>query len=222
MELSENTLNVLKNFATINSNIVIEAGNVVKTISESKTVLARAELGESLPRTFGIYELTEFLSVMSLVDQARLDFSEEYVTISDNSGRSKIKYFYSEPDILTKPTKEIVMPEAEVTFTLDRATMAKLRKAAMVLGHGEVTVTNEDGVINLTVNDNDDSTSNAFSIQVEGECTTDNLRAVLSIGNLKMVDGDYRVSMSSKLISHFVNTESNMQYWVALQKNSTF
>ena len=114
------------------------------------------------------------------------------------------------------------MPEAEVRFTLDRATMAKLRKAAMVLGHGEVTVTIDDGVICLTVTDNDDSTSNAFSIQVEGESSCDDLHAVLSIGNLKMVDGDYDVSLSSKLISHFVNKESNMQYWVALQKNSTF
>lgn len=222
MELSEDTLSVMRNFATINSNIVIEEGNVLKTISESKTVLARAELTESLPRTFGIYELPEFLSVMGLVDQARLDFDTDFVTVSDQSGRSKIKYFYSEPDILTKPTKDIVMPATEVQFVLDRGTMSKIRKAAMVLGHGEVMVTSTDGVVSLTVADNDDSTSNAFSIEVEGTSETDNLRAILSIGDLKMVDGDYEVSLSSKLISHFVNKESNMQYWVALQKNSTF
>jgi hypothetical protein len=222
MELTENTLDVLKNFATINSNIVIDEGNTVKTVSESKTVLARAELDQSLPRRFGIYELPEFLSVLGLVDSPRLTFEENYVTIGDSTGRSNIKYFYSETEILTSPSKDIQMPECDTRFTLDRTTLAKIRRAAASLGHGEVTVTNDNGVINLTVADNNDATSHAFTIAVDGESGSDNLKAVLNIGNLKMIDGDYEVSISSKLISHFVNKESNIEYWVALQKESTF
>jgi hypothetical protein len=223
MELTENTLAILKNFASINSNIVIEEGNVIRTVSESKTILSRAELDMTIPKTFGIYELNEFLSVLGLVDSPRLDFSDDYATISDSSGRTKIKYFYSEPDILTKPTKDIVMPSTEVTFALDRSTMSQIRRAAAALGHTHFSVTNDDGVINLSVVDNDDDTSHAFTIAVDGESSLPDFKAVISINDLKMIDGDYRVSLSSKLISHFVNTESNVEYWVALSaKQSTF
>jgi hypothetical protein len=222
MELSENTMQVLRNFASINSNIVIEQGNELKTISESKTVLAKATVDVTFPKTFGIYDLGEFLSVLDLVDSPNLDFSDDFVTISSNSGRSKIKYFYSEPDILTKPTKEIIMPESDAWFTLDNETTTKIKRSASVLGHSEVNVETEDGAIVLTVKDNDDSTSNAFAIAVDGSSNSDNLKAIISISNMKMINGDYTVNLSSKCISHFVNKESNVEYWVALQKNSTF
>jgi hypothetical protein len=220
MELSSQTMQVLNNFASVNSNIVITTGNVLRTVSESKTILARATIDEEFPKGFGIYELNEFLSALSLVESPRISFGENNMDISDGSGRSSIKYFYSDPSILTTTSNEIVMPDADVRFKLDRETMNRIKKAASVLGHSEVSVRNVDGVIVLTVADNESSSSNAIDIAVDGESESEDFKYVFSIANLKMIEGDYDVSLSSKLISHFVNTESNVEYWVALQKTS--
>ena len=140
--------------------------------------------------------------------------------ISDGSGRSSLKYFYSDPSILTTTNNEIVMPSADVTFRLDHETMNRIKKAASVLGHTEVSVQNEDGVIVLAVANNEDTSSNAIKIAVDGEASGEDFKYIFSIANLKMIEGDYDVSLSKKLISHFVNTESNVEYWVALQKTS--
>ena len=141
MELQEQTLNVLKNFSDINPNILIKSGNTIKTISEAKNVLATAIVDNEFPQQFGIYDLKEFISVLSLVDKPNLKFADESVTISDQSGRSKIRYFFSPEETLTSPQKDINMPECEVQFTLDGDTLNKLRSAASALGHNEVSVT---------------------------------------------------------------------------------
>jgi len=223
MELSDRALQVLRNFSGINGNIFIEEGNVVRTVSESRTVLAKSTLDVEFPQSLGIYDLREFLSVLGLVEKPMLGFNEKYVDIVGSTGRSKIKYFYSDPSTLTTVSKDLALPSVDAWFTLDSSTFSKIKSAASALGHQEVNVTIDSGVVMLTTKDNDDDTSNAFSIAVDGESESDNLKAVFNINNLKMVeDGEYRVSLSSKYISHFVNTESNSEYWVALQKSSNF
>jgi len=222
MELTEQTLDVLKNYASINSNIVIAEGNVVKTVSEAKNVLSSSTLDVDFPCTFGLYDLNEFLSTLSLVDQPRVKFDDNFLTISDQSNRSRVRYYYSDPQNLTSPSKDIIMPEAEVKFTLDRSTLGRIKRAASVLGHSELSVSCTNGSIVLSVIDNNDKTSNAFSIDVDGTFVDENFDFIFNISNLKMIDGDYDVEISSKLISHFVNKESGIEYWVALEKTSTY
>ena len=220
MELTENTLQVLRNFASIHQNIVIQEGNVLRTVSEAKTVLARSEIDVEFPSSFGVYDLGELLSVLSLVESPRIAFDEKFLTIADGSGRSSVKYFYSDPNILTSSSKDISMPDPDVSFRLDRDTMNKIKRAASVFGHTDVSVTKEDGSIVLTVLNNEDPTANTMKIVVDGSSDLDDFKLIFNINNLKMIDGDYDVYLSSKLISHFVNTESNVEYWVALQKTS--
>jgi hypothetical protein len=222
MELSEKTLTVLRNYATINPNVVINEGDEIKTISEAKNVLSSAKLDVQFPKTFGIYDLSEFLSVLSLVNSPRLTFEDNYVLVGDSSGRTRIKYFYSDIDILTVPSKDIVMPECEVSFSFDKETLSRVKRAASVLGHNEMSLTVVDDVLVLSVIDQNDKTSNVFSIDVDGTYKNPNFSFVFNISNLKMVEDDYRVDISSKLISHFVNDESGIQYWVALEKSSTY
>lgn len=222
MELSDKTLQVLKNYASINPNLVIGEGDVVKTVSEARNVLSCAQVDVQFPRSFGIYDLNEFLSVLSLVDQPSLTFSDHYVTVSDGAGRSRTKYFYSDPEILTAPTKDIIMPPSNVTFVLDRETLQRVRRAASVLGHSELSVSANDNVLTLNVIDINNKTSNVFSIDIDGQFDNPNFEFIFNISNLKMVDGDYDVSISSKLISHFVNKQTSIEYWVALEKTSTY
>jgi len=223
MELQEQTLNVLKNFSDINPNILIKEGNTIKTISEAKNVLATAIVDNEFSQQFGIYDLKEFIGVLSLVDQPNLKFSDESVTVSDQSGRSKIRYFFSPEETLTSPQKDIKMPECEVQFKLDANTLNKLRSAASTLGHTNVSVTPGEGVLTLSVVDNENATSNAYSIDVPYTSKPESpFTFIINISNLKIIPGDYEVSISSKLISEFKNTEVNVRYWIALEKTSTF
>ena len=222
MELTTNTMNVLRNFSGINQNLMIREGNTIKTISEAKNVLATAVVEEQFPQPFGIYDLNEFIGVMGLVDQPRLKFEDESVTIGDSTGRSKVRYFYSPEETLTTPQKDINMPEAEVNFVLDNDTLNKVKKAASTLGHSELSVSVKAGSLCLSVVESQNSTSNAFSIDIDGEYTTENFNFIMNIANLKMIPGDYDVSMSSKFITRFKHKEMNVQYWIALEKSSTF
>ena len=223
MELTENTLQVFKNFSTINQNILIKQGNTLKTISEARNVFAIAQVDTDFPTQFGIYDLNEFISVLSLVDKPNLKFEDENVIIGDSTGRSKVKYFFSPEETLTSPQKDINMPEAEVKFALTGDTLNKLRKAASALGHNEVTIANSDGALSLSVSDGQNSTSNAFSIDVDGQYPAGtNFKFVVNIGNLKILPGDYQVEISSKLISRFAHKEMNVSYWIALEKTSNY
>jgi len=217
MELNENTLNVLKNFSTINPNLIINEGGKLKTVSESKTILAEANLDQMFPKQFGIYDVGEFLSVLNLVDGPRLRFEDTHVVIGDRTGRAFIKYWYCAPEMLTTPQKDITMPECELTFQLDEDTLNKIKKASSVLGHGQVSISVRDSVPCLTILDEEDKTSNSFSIAVDGDYQDDDFNFVWSIENWKMVPGNYEVTVSSKMISQFVNKETDIKYWVALK-----
>lgn len=224
MELSSFTTQALKNFASINSNLVIRGGNTVMTMSEAKNVLALATVAEDFPREFGVYDLNEFLSVVNLFETSNLKFEDTHLIVSDSSGRSKIKYFYSDVEMLTSPTKPISMPAAEVKFTLDQNTLNNLKRAAAALGHNEVSITGKGGVITLSIVDTDNATSNTYSIDVAGDHQSEDFNFILNIGNLKMIPANYQVEISSKLISQFTSTnlERELKYWVALEKTSTY
>ena len=223
MELSENTLNVLRNFSGINQNIMIRSGNNIKTMSETRNMIATADVSEQFTKDFGIYDLNEFIGVMGLVDTPSLKFEDDFVIVSDSSGRSKIKYFYAAEETLTTATKDVNMPEADVKFTLDNDTLNRLKKAASTLGHSEVSIKAKDGVLSLSVVENQNATSNAFSIDIDGEFKQDAVfNFIISISNLKILPGDYDVEISSKLITQFKNKELPLTYWIALEKSSTY
>jgi hypothetical protein len=222
MELTENVQQVLKNFAGINPNIVIDQGNTIKTVSEGRNVLGKATLDVEFPSKIGIYDLNEFLSVLGLVDQPKLTFEETHVNVGDSTGRSKIRYFFTDPEHLTTANKDIVMPECEVIFNMGNDTLNKIKRASSALGHSDMSIRANNGSISLTVFDAGNPTSNTFTIDVDGKYESDQFNFIISIANLKLLPGDYQVSISSKLISHFKNATTNVEYWIALEKSSTY
>jgi len=226
MNLSDDTLSVLKNFASINSNIVFRTGNTIKTMAEAKNVLATANVDEVFPdQDFGIYDLNEFLGVVNMFDEPELKFSDDMNSVSITEDKRSVKYFFSDPSILTSPSKDINMPPAEVTFTLTGDDLSTLRKAASTLGVSDVVVTGEDGgqTAKIIVTDVNDSTSNSFELEIQDVSrSAEAFNFVFNIGNFKIISGDYDVAISSKLISNFKNKDMNVEYWIALEKNSTF
>ena len=223
MELCENTLDVLRNFSSINQNIMIRFGNNIKTMSVTRNMIATADVSEQFTKDFGIYDLNEFIGVLGLVDTPNLTFEDDFVIVQDSTGRSKIKYFYSAEETLTTATKDVKMPEADCKFTLDNSTLNKLKKAAATLGHKEVSIQAKDGVLSLSIVEKQNATSNTFSIDIDGEFKQDAVfNFIIDIANLKILPGDYDVEISSKLITQFKNKELPLTYWIALEKSSTY
>ena len=222
MKLNQTTQDILKNFSEINTNILIKPGSELNTISTMKNILAKATINESFDSEFGIYDLNEFLSVVSSLDKPELTLNEKYMTISTEGSRSKAKYFYSDPSVIVSPTKEVNMPESDVTFTLSESNLAQLRKMAAILSSPDLAlVGTKDGDVVLKVCDKKNDTSNKFDIIV-GENATANYTFYFKVENLKMISGDYDVAVSSKSIAHFTNTKLPIEYWIALEPDSVF
>ena len=57
MKLSDHTIEVLKNFATINQNLVIKEGSTLSTMSAMKNIVARATVAETFEKDVAIYDL---------------------------------------------------------------------------------------------------------------------------------------------------------------------
>ena len=181
--------------------------------------MANASILEDFPVEFGVYDLNEFLSLYNLMEDPSLEFSDKYLTMSD--GSQKIKYYYSEVDILTQPSKDINMPECEVVLDLSMENLQKIQKAAAVLGHSELSFIGDGNTVVASVFNEKDSTANTFDIDL-GIGTTETFNYVFSISNLKMLQGDYKVSISSRLISNWRNADNPLDYFIALEKSSSF
>ena len=222
MKLNQTTQEILKNFSEINTNILIKPGSELNTISTMKNILAKATINENFDKEFGIYDLNEFLSVVSSLDKPELTLQEKHMTISTEGSRSKVKYFYSDPSVIVSPNKDVNMPESDVTFSLSESNLAQLRKMAAILSSPDLALVGEKGGdVVLKVCDKKNDTSNKFDIVV-GENATANYTFYFKVENLKMISGDYDVAVSSKSIAHFTNTKLPIQYWIALEPDSVF
>ena len=125
MKLTTGTQSILKNFSTINQNLMVKAGSTLSTMSAMKNIVAQAEVSEKFPQDFAIYDLNEFLSAMSLFEEPELNFEENYVTITQEGSRKNLQYWFSDPEVVTKAPKAVVMPSIEVTFKLSSDTPNK-------------------------------------------------------------------------------------------------
>lgn len=217
MKLSKETVALFKNFAGINSNLLLKNGNKLATISSQKNVMADATVGETFP-DFGIYDLNEFLGAMSLFDDPELTFEDKFVSISQ--GGMKIKFFAADATVLTAPQKSITFPDAEINFNISADKLTMIQKTASVLRAADVTIVGDGSNITLVVGDKKNATGNNFS-EIVG--TTDkSFKVNLKVENLKMLPGDYEVSISSKKISRFKSPSSDLVYYVAVEADSTF
>ena len=220
MKLTDNTLNILKNFAGINNSILVKQGNKLRTISMAKNILAEADSSEEFPRDFAIYDLNQFLNGLSLHQDPDLDFNEDtYLSIKE--GKRRVKYFFADPNVITAPPeKDITLPTKDVCFQLDSASLEKLVKAAQVYQLPDLSAIGEAGVIKLVVRDKKNDTSNEYAIVV-GE-TEDVFTFNFKVENIKIIPGAYDVVVSSKLLSQFSNTKHDLKYYIALEPDSTF
>ena len=227
MNLSNETVSVLKNFATINQNLVIKSGSSISTMSAMKNIVALAEVKEVFPTEFAIYDLNEFLASLSLFEKPNLDFKDDFVVITEDGSTGKtLKYWYSDPSVVTTPTKEITMPECEVNFSFENGLLSNVQKAAAVIGVPDMVLEGMDnGIALLKVTDKKNATANDYAVEIDvNNKDGKNLsyKFWFKVENLKLLSGTYDVAISSKNISHFVNTNVDIQYWIALEPESKY
>jgi len=211
------TLNILKNFATINPSIIVKPGNILKTISSSKTILARAEVPDTFEYPFAIYNLSQFIGCISMFTDPDLDFDESSVTISD--GKNKIVYHYADSSIiLAPPDKDINIPSVDAEFKISATDIPSVAKALSILELTEIAFVGDGDNILIQAIDSKNPSSNQYSVKVGA--TDKVFKAIFKPDNLKMVPDDYVVTLSSKGLSKFVGTEAT--YYVAIEATSTF
>ena len=228
MNLSEQTVSILKNFSTINQNLVIKEGSEITSMSAMKNIVSKATVEETFPVEFAIYDLNEFLSAMSLFDKPDLDFKDDFVVMTEEGSKGKaLQYWFSEPSVVTTPSREVSMPSEEVTFPLDSNVLLEVQKAAAVIGAPDMVLEGLNiGNAILKVTDKKNDTANDFKLHIEVK-NEDSGKEVpykfwFKVENLRLLPGSYDVQVSEKRISHFSNDKMPIEYWIALEPESSY
>ena len=219
MKLSKETTEILKNFAAINPSLIFQPGQVQKTVSPQKTVLAKANITESFTKEFAIYDLTQFISMITAFDDPDLKLGEDAVTIKNGTHEANIRYAKSDL-IQAPPAKEINLPSAEISFTLAASALQSALRAAGVLGLPELALIGRGGVAYLAALDSRNEGSNNFMSEV-GKSEA-NYRMIFKIENLKILNRDYEVRVSAKGIAHFASKTGDVEYWIATEQSSKY
>jgi gp45 sliding clamp, C terminal len=218
MKISQNTLSILKNFSSINQSILIKTGNVIKTISGSRTVFARAEIDEVFPKEFAIYELPKVLGAITLFKDPDFEFFDDHLKITE--GKNYVRYTYADPSlIVVPPASELVVPSKDIYFELSEEDLNSARKGAGILGVEFISFVGEDGTIYVKANNQKSKSSDSFSVAVGVTDKTFNM--IFKADDLsKFISGNYKITVSAKGITEF--SSDKITYWLASDKSSTF
>jgi hypothetical protein len=219
MKLSDKTKQILKNFSQINNSIYIRGGNTLSTISATRNIYSKATVDETFPIPFAIYDLAQFLNGITLFGDSEIEFDDaSYLTIK--SGRSRVKYFFADPDVITSPPeKEIEIPSYEFKFSLSSTILDSLIKSASIYALPDLCLESVNGEVILVTKDKDNETSNTVSFRV-GEFDVP-FSFNFKTESIKIIPGNYMVEVTSR-VAHFVSEDSNLEYFIALEPDSTY
>ena len=222
MKISEETVNVLSNFATINPAILVKEGSVLRTVSEARNVFAEANVSEKFPTEIAIYNLGQFLNAASLLEDTNYSFAEKSVVMTNGDDRTHVEFRYCDPTLTPDVPEKGIAFDADdiaVEFELSRGDLQKLLKAAGTLQLPHLRIT-ADGKHSLKVHVTDEenaSGTNLFSLDLGDDARDSKSKSVIEIANLKMVPDDYTVAISSKGIARFESHSAALTYWVAVE-----
>jgi hypothetical protein len=215
LTIGKTTLSILKNFSSVNSNLLIRPGNKIGTISPGKNMMAETTVEEEFPVEFGIWDLNKFLGIVSLFDNPSFDFQEKFVEVEEAG--SKVKFFYSEPKLLTVPTRSVKMPDILTTFIIGQDTFAEMLKASSVLQLPQISFVGDGHYITAKLHDRDDSTSNTYTVDIG--VSDEEFEATMDMEHLRLLSGDYEISISKGPVAQFRNMAIDLKYWIALKSN---
>jgi hypothetical protein len=224
MKLSPKTVNLLKNFASIQPNMLFVKGNSQQTMAELGNIVCEAEIEEDFSQEFGISDLSEFLSVFGMFQSPELSFDDSMTSVNFKEGNRSVKYFVSDPSIITSPKKKVKIPDVALSFTLTAEDLLTLRKASSALKVEHMVITKAtDSTISVKMTDIDDVTSNAFNLELSSDkMPEEDFKFIYRISNLKVLSGDYVVEISSKRVTKLTDSTQNLVYFISLEIESTY
>jgi len=220
MKLSKSTLDILKNFSNINQSICFKEGTELSTLSIQKNILSRAVVEEQFPKSFAIYDLSEFLSGLTLFDDPEFSFdNDNYVIIKDKKNSSR--YFFADPStIVTPPENRVELPSKDVCFTVAWSDISNVIKAASIYQIEDLAVVGDGASIKLVVRDKKNDTSNSYAVDVGR--TDKNFSFNFKVENLKLLPGNYEVVISRSNASLFRDSNKDLEYLIALEPDSKY
>lgn len=217
MKFSTDLLKIFKNFSDINSNLILSPGNTIKTVRVPPTIYAEAEVGELFETEFGIYDLKEFLSTLSMFKNPTIEFCEGYMDIVDDDDPTiRTKYYSADVKILTKVPELKTLPEPSAEFMISDVNFKRIQRASSILKCPDVVIKGEGDEINAIVCDLTTSTKNSFTVQLEKGYTGPAFDVHLKQEKLLMLDGDYNCGLIADKVIRMEHTEKKLKYIVSL------
>lgn len=223
MNLSEQTISILKNFSHINSGLYFQEGQKIKTVAPSKAILAEANINEDIPTNFGIYDLTRLLGTLSLFEKPEVEFGEKQLILKESNKKKSCKYSYCDASLVVRPPegREVKLPTEEVDFILTETVFNESVKAASVLQYPEIAIVGNGKIMEIAILDSKNQMSDEFSHEV-GE-TPFNFKFIFKVENFsKLMSKEYNVALSSKGLSRFNSSDGTLIYYIALEPTSTY
>ena len=221
MELSNETLSVLSNFAGINQSILIREGSHLSTISASKNILAKADIDEHFDQEFGIYDLGKFLGVLKLYEDREFDFRDEYVVIRNkNNPKQYTRFYYSSPSVIIAPPadKDVKFSsEPTISFSLSQKDFSNIVKGSSIMTLPDVVIEGKEGQPVLISGIDTENSAMGSLNQELSEVADEDFSFSIAVENLtKLMNGSYDVALSGNGIAKFENTTTGVTYFVAV------
>ena len=216
MQISNETIQVLKNFAMVNSNILIRKGKSLSTISTAKNIFAKADVAEDFPQEVAIYDLNSLLALLTLMENQNVEFGEKSLIIEKNGG--KFEYFYSSPNVIVAAPDKSIDVDNHYQFKLTAEEVNMITKAAAITGAPTISVSSKEKKVSLTVGDKKNDTANTYKASI-GESEND-FDCHMAVENFKIIPDAYTVTISKKKVFHFKHETKNIEYFIAMEPDS--
>ncbi|CAL9990911.1 DNA polymerase processivity factor [Vibrio phage D486] len=219
MKLNKSTIEVLKNFAGINNGMVIHAGTRLRTQDNLNKQIAYADIEDTFPAEFAVYDLGEFLSALNLLDNAELDFQEKYVVVTGDGG-TKLTFQYANAEFVTEAPEKVNFPDdltGGAEFDLKGEDLQRVKKASATLGLSDICVRTAAGstAVTLSATDAQGSSKHKFEINVGTADEAIEYEFFFKSERLNIVDQDYKVSIHPAGISRFLGL--SLEYFIATE-----
>lgn len=190
---TKNTISALENFAQINKACFLEAGNVIRTTSQSKTVLAIVKIEETIPSDFKIYDLPGLITMLNLpiFDSCNIDIDEKRMIIKND--RAEQKFVAAAESIVSLPPASFEPKLSEVKFkgSLTTESLSHIMKVVSAMKHDTIRFQCSGNVLKLvTLNSADPDTSNVHQYNI-GTSQAGDFFVDIRPSNLKLIDIDY-------------------------------
>ena len=216
MQISKETIDILKNFAGVNSNILIRKGKTLATISTAKNIFAKADVAEDFPEEVAVYDLNSLLALLTLMENQNVEFGDKSLTISKDNG--KFEYFYSSPSVIVAAPDKSIEVDNHYQFKLTAEDVNMVMKAAGITGAPTITIASDGTTVTLTIGDKKNDTANTYKKVIgTSEHTFD---CHMAVENFKVIPDSYTVTISKKKAFHFKHETKALEYFIAMEPDS--